>query len=113
MRLLYSSSESFAKPVSRNISMPLIFARASRKGKSKKSPLKVPITVGFKSRICEKKREIVAAYEYVIPKKNPIKQLIRTSFDSLKMMNGPSYPSLGVYSKSSMSSLTISRFVIR
>jgi hypothetical protein len=40
-------------------------------------------------------------------------RLKRTSSASLKIVNGPSYSGLGVYSKSSISSLTISRLVMR
>lgn len=36
-----------------------------------------------------------------------------TSFASLKIVKGPSISGFGLYSKSSMSSLTISRFVIK
>lgn len=37
----------------------------------------------------------------------------RTSSASLKIVNGPSYSGFGVYSKSSISALTISRLVMR
>jgi hypothetical protein len=43
------------------MSIPLALARVSRKGKSKKSPLKVARMVGFVLRMWVKKRVIVAA----------------------------------------------------
>jgi len=61
LRLLNSSSESLAKPISLYMSMPCTLARASRKGKSNESPLYVAQTVGRASRKCSKKRRIVAA----------------------------------------------------
>lgn len=56
--LLNSSSESRAKPISLYIEMPWMFARASTKGKSKASPLKVAITVGLTSRMCSNQRRM-------------------------------------------------------
>ena len=95
-RDLYSPSASFANPISFSISNPCTVALASTNGKSNESPLYVDTTRGRTSLKCEKKRC-----------RRP------RSFGSLKMANWPSYSSLGVYSKSSMSSETTSRFVMR
>lgn len=105
--LLYSPSLSGRNPISSYMLMPWILARSSTNGKSKLSPLYVAMTVGFASRMCSNHRRMVPAccqltYNHQL-----------TSSGSLKIVNSPSYSGFGVYSKSSMSSPTISRLVMR
>ncbi|KAG9526756.1 DUF1744-domain-containing protein, partial [Aureobasidium melanogenum] len=93
LRQITMSSLFLRKPISWYMSMPWILALASTYGQSKKSPLYVTMMVGRASLMQSKNRSSKAL-----------------SSGSLKIKKGPSYSGLGVYSKSAISSETISRF---
>ena len=92
----YSPVSVFHTAISLYRRIPYLRIRVSTKGQSKKSPLYVTMMSGLVSLMWLRNRSSSA----------------RSSF-SLKILNGPGYSGFGVYSKSLMSSETISRLMMR